>query len=218
MSRIIKKLIKKIIERTIFIFIIGLLLCVLVVYMDSVIGVCIVVVCELVIFFLEINFKIKDKIYKSADVFYAGSKLRNVDALIIGDMVDVKDLYIDFDGVQVVELCAPDRTLVAAYEILRHTYSILKKNGKVIIACKKENVNKTNYSIFDIVYFHVVTIKRLNIESLQRKVILPLLTEPVNTVNFLVNTRKKYNSSTCPCYDIIEFCERRGLNLEYREL
>ena len=215
MSRIIKKSIKYLVYHMGIAILGCFLLTAICLYLCNWLGTCISIVLLSVSLIIKINFSVKKRIDESVLCFNAGSQVRNVDYLVIGDMANVKDIC--EDGKIIVELCAPNRTLDASYEILRHTYSILKKNGKVIISCKKRNVEKERYSVFDIIYFHPVTLKRLNIQYSRIKRIFPTIYEPVGSIQLLLNFRKNYKRSKCRRLDICEFCKVRDIEFEYFE-
>lgn len=215
MSRIIKKIIKCLLSNVNICLLIGVILLVLLVLTKNIYGIIIMLVFDFALLLLKINIDVISQLNNSKKIFTATSKIRNVDCLVIGDMVDTSDLYLK--GKEAVELCAPNRNLNESYELLRHTYSILKKNGKVIIACQDKNLYKKEYSVFDIPYFHPVTIKRLELDDNRIKRILPILFAPLQTFRLFLNRRMKYEKTVCKNELICEFCESRGLDLEYRK-
>ena len=99
-----------------------------------------------------LNFFIAKKMKLCVLPFMADSKIRNVDYLIIGE------LCADFiqlpEGSTKICLTAPDRSLYSAYEILRHTFGILKaRGGTVIIVVYEKNLSIKKYTIFDVPVF-----------------------------------------------------------------
>lgn len=215
MSRIIKKIIKFLMLNINIVLILSILVAIVFLLNQNIYGFGIMWVTVIIIIYLKVCIDIFRKLNKSVHIFAAGSKIRNVDYLVIGDMVDTSDLY--SNGKTVVELCVPNRNLMASYELLRHTYSILKENGTVIIACQDRNISKQKYTFYDIAYFHPVTLKRLGLVSNSYKKILSLLFKPGLVIQLWLNRRMKYEKKICENEAIIKFCESRGLELEYRK-
>lgn len=216
MSRNVRKLIKFVLYHMEIGVLVGVVILIICLFCKNLVGVSFILCMEILMILLKINFSIVDKMNRSVAIFTAGSKVRNIDYLVIGDMVDVADLK--EQGKTIVELCAPERTLTASYEILRHTYSIMAENGKLIIACKDKNINKPGYSMYDIWYFHNVTIKRLHLESYKKKLLMPIVFEPICTVRLFLNKRKTFQISECNMKALNSFCDERHIELEYRRI
>ena len=60
--------------------------------------------------------------------FGAYSEIRNVDVLIIGDMIN--PCIVVKDGQSYVQIKAPFRNLESCYELVRHTHSILNDENE----------------------------------------------------------------------------------------
>lgn len=155
----------------------------------------------------KLNKVVIKKLNKQAEVFTSLSEIRNVDYLVIGDMCQL-----DLLGNK-VELLAPGRGINACYEILRHTHSILKPGGKVIVAVKKKSVNNSINS-FDLPFFHSITINRLQLKNIKQKRIAYL--HLIRSIKYILNVKSKgYVFSKCYDERIITFCEERGYNFEF---
>ena len=143
-------------------------------------------------------------------------KRRNFDILVIGEKYDVKDLipdnktYLQFD--------APDRTLFASALLLQGKFSWLNEGqGKCIIICKRSNENRMTTSILDIPFLHAIIISKYKLKKQQTELKYPLISHPLLVFKFLFG--KKYNMSSiekCPFPEIVDFCEQRDIELEYR--
>lgn len=214
MSGNMKKCIKFLMNRIEIFMFIGFVILVILIFLQNIKWICVVLILEVLMFLLKINLLVRRKLQESVNFFNAKSKVRNIDCLIIGDMAVVDDFYEEYK--QVVQLYAPNRTLNASYEILKHTYSIVKENGKVIIAYKMKNKDRNNYSVFDIPYFHNVTINRLHIHNVKWKKYFPLCFDFCGSIGFLLNKRKLYKNKILEKDEIYDFCLKRGLELEYR--
>ncbi len=148
--------------------------------------------------------------------FQINSNVRNVDFLIIGDMID-SSMVIP-QGKSFVQIKAPNRTLYGAFEILKHTSSILDEdNGNVVIAIK--NVKPKNYFlIFDIPFFYNLTIKKYDIEKFAKLSRVPFLVKPLSSIKLLLNIcNKKWEAKSCPDTDVVGFCDERSIHLMYYE-
>ena len=151
------------------------------------------------------------KINRQRDLFGINSSIRNADYLIIGDYCDTK-AYVP-EGMTHIELFAPGRSYEAAFQILRHTHSILKEEGgTVIITIGK---GQKSYTVFDIVFFHEITIKKYGLQRLKKISHFPLIAEPINSLKFLVERDKKntYISTEDAPSELRSFCDERNYRL-----
>lgn len=197
--------------------------------------------CIVLLMLVCFNVLVVLKIKQPVKVFGERSRVRNVDYLVIGDMCEVDEVILNLDEqgknrekeITYVQLSAPERTLFSSYEILRHTYSILKETGgKVILVVKRKNVEKQKLSIFDMPIFLLspTTVKRLRLESLKIRSYFPLFVSPLKSIRLFFcsemggnvmegdNSKKvlgvKYHRVDCPNKDIAVFCDERGMTLE----
>ena len=119
-----------------------------------------------------------------------------------------------------VKVClATSKPIVFAKEILKHTFSILRDGGTVIITSKKGAIN--GYTCFDTMWFHDITIKRLGLKTKKLLNKFPLFAEPVKSICLLMradNKGKKINEMLCPDSEIPELCSKRGLNFKYYQI
>ena len=106
--------------------------------------------------------------------------------------------------------------MTSSYEILRHTFSILKEESpSAIIAVQKKNLDG-GYSAFDIPVFErsPISVKRLGVEDLQKKSKYLLLFYPIRSIQLLIGAKKDYpeEMEELPL-EMQEFCEERGITL-----
>ena len=147
-------------------------------------------------------------------VFSPASKTRNVDYLVIGDMCDA-DMVVP-KGKTFVQLSAPNRTLKSAYEIARHTFSILdEREANLVIIVKKKNLNG-GYSHFDYPIFQLspITMKRLGLEKAQRAQRLSYLLHPIQSIQFMLNIKiTSINESNKIPKELAALCEERNIRV-----
>lgn len=156
------------------------------------------------------------KIYIQKAPFKIGGKIRNVDYLIIGDMINAATVVPA--NKRFVQIKAPNRSLSASFEILRHTSSILDEdNGNVVICTAKKNKNKKTYSIFDTPFLYCLTIKKLGLGTLNKLATFPVLIKPISTIQLMLDLNKKWKETSCPNKQIVTFCSERNFNLSYYE-
>ncbi len=143
-------------------------------------------------------------------------KIRNVDYLIIGDMIDLNSI-VPSDK-KYVQIKAPNRGLNASFEILKHTSSILDEdNGNVIFAVKRTQC-ENKFSVFDVPFLHTLTIKKYGIEKLALLSKFPFFVKPFSTLTLLFNVfNKNWKEIKCPNKEIIRFCDERSFKLKYYE-
>lgn len=152
------------------------------------------------------------RISRQRELFIAGSRVRNVDYLLIGDMCRATDIVPA--GKTYVQLAAPGRSLAASYEILRHTHSILKEDGGCVVLTPAGG--KSGYSVYDVPFFHTVTVSRLGLSTLRKMQRLPALFAPWRTARFLLGVAGRgWRESECPKREITDFCAERSIVLKY---
>lgn len=164
-----------------------------------------------------LNRTVLKKLYWQKDPFKIGGKVRNVDYLIIGDMINPATIVPA--NKTFVQIKAPNRSLTASFEILKHTSSILDEdNGNVVIAVALKNKASSNYSVFDIPFLYNLTIKKLGLERLNKLARFPILINPLSSVKLILNfNQKKWKETACPNKEISCFCAERNFNLSYYE-
>lgn len=209
MSRFLKYQKKKILA---FFF---LLLCFILLLLGKVavsviLGTLFVFVCLLAI----VEKKAHKKLNEQVQIFSPNSSVRNVDRLIIGDLLtsDCEEME------NAVSICAPGRTLFASFQILRHTHSILRSDGlgEVVIVVKKDSITRKTYSVFDIPFFYYTTIQMQNLYQLQRKGKHLMLHAPIKTTRFVFHlTNTKYYEVGVLDQTIDDFCAERGYRVKY---
>lgn len=172
---------------------------------------CVVII---VVMFLirHINRKVVEITQKQTEIFFPDGKVRNVDCLIIGDMMKVAPR----EGL--LQLSAPDRTLLGAYEILRHTHSILRddKTVTVIIAVKKRLKSISKYGIFDTLFFHWLILEEKKLYRLRNKAKSPFIYAPLKTLQiYFQRYSAKYEECEVLDDKIYEFCQERGYKIRF---
>lgn len=161
-----------------------------------------------------INFILYAKLKRNVNEMNATGTIRNVDYLIIGENFDLSGL-IDASSSK-FQILSHGRVLCASKEILRHTFSILKEEGTVILLDKGSDIRK--FTCFDTMWFHDVTIKRLGLKWEKELNKFPLFLAPIKSICILLNIGNRRwlpREMKCPDESIVEFCSKRGLNLKY---
>lgn len=162
-----------------------------------------------------LNIQIRKKLDAQADFSYRGRPIRNVDYLIIGDLIRLD--FLNSMDYRIVQILSPDRTLEGAFWVLKRTFSLVnEESGKVIIAIKKNNIEKKHVSIFEYPFLSNIHKNILGITNLERKRRYPLFYSPIISLKLIIghcHTSYPYN---CPSEEILTFCQERGLCLEFR--
>lgn len=113
-------------------------------------------------------------------------------------------------------MTAPGRTLKSSFEILKHTFSILKEESPTVIITVQRKYIEGGYSGFDIPVFQLspISVKRLGVEALELKARLPFLFYPWKSFQLLLNRKRLFLETleNVP-EDILLFCEERGITL-----
>lgn len=181
-------------------------------------GHCVIAICiAFLIAFLICNDMIKKKQNKQRIAFGIYSDIRNVDCLVIGDIVNLTNIIPI--GRSFIQITAVGRSLEASYEILKHTSSILRENGGEVYLVTDENIQREKFSVFDIQWLHPITILKYNLFHLERKTRFPLFFAPVKSLRFLLNIYKSGQilESQLPddnlFTEIAGFCQARDFKL-----
>lgn len=132
-------------------------------------------------FIMVLNEIVRIKMNKTRELFDIFSSVRNIDYLIIGDFCVARD-YVPNKS-SYVQIFAPGRGYNSAYQILRHTHSILKEEKGVVIMTIGES--KKDFTIFDVPFLCSLTIKKYNLEDLCKKSKFPVIFAPINSIRFL---------------------------------
>lgn len=155
------------------------------------------------------------KMNRQKEPFGPRSHIRNVDSLIIGDVSDNIKKNLSGDGTRVC-IHIPDCSLVAAYEVLRHTFSILKEcGGTAIIIVSQKNIEGKFYSIFDAGFYHIVTLNRLKLKKYINRGYLPIIFAPLRSIKFLfgIGLSEVKEIEMLP-KEMEEFCMEREIALK----
>lgn len=163
------------------------------------------------IMFAILNEAVLYKMRKDIAPFDSRSRIRNVDYLVIGDLCRIQEIAPE--GMTYVKITSPGRSLTASYEILRHTFSILKEAGGTVAIIGKEST--TGYTVFDVPYFHQVTIERLELERLNKCRSLPILAAPIKSLGFLFGAGRSIRETVCLDENVSAFCREREIELKF---
>lgn len=141
--------------------------------------------CLLIILIIA-DFYAYKKIMRQMEPFQTRSKIRNVDYLVIGDMVDAVRFVPK--GKSYVSICAPERSLFSCIEILQHTSSILNESGgNVLFFYRNSSMDPTSITLFDFPFLSEVAMKKLGLSTIRKRMQYPLLYSPIKTSMFLAN-------------------------------
>lgn len=207
MSRILKRK-KKIVA--LFLALVAIMLIGFGLHMNAII---VLAACLAVVVFFFINEYILRKIRKELEPFGVYSEIRNVDYLILGNPLQVAD-YVPV-GSSYVEVCAPNRSYDSTWQLLRHTHSILKDGGTVLMAVDR---NRKGFSVFDIPFLHPITIKKYHIERLKKMSHFPIIFALSASIRLAFGRGySSYNVSQNIPDKLKEFCDARNYKLIFLE-
>lgn len=204
MSGILRNRFRKILAVLLFVFILSLLMKLFVITFIFFIG----------IFTVILNRLTEKKIQAVQKPFSPYSGIRNIEHLIIGDFCNPSEFIPE--GRSYIAILAPDRSLNAAFEVFRHTESILDENkGNVIFVCKKRNNNK-GLSLFDVPFMAEVTVLQKKLQKLVHKSHYPIFYAPWQSFRFLLDLSWKTNwhEEIVPDH-IKDFCMERHILCRY---
>ena len=162
--------------------------------------------------FLALNYLVRRRALRLASLFSAASRVRNVDCLFIGCPQDIPQGNV---------LVLPDKaaTRLSAFELLRHTFSIVKEGGTVIFSLyNRRKLEAQGFTLFSLFFFHPVTVRRLHLERQKRHLALPLVASPREALQLLLPFRKRKRRSLVHDEEIASFANERGLKFEMRVL
>ena len=141
------------------------------------------------------------------------SDVRNVDYLVIGDYCNIRD-YVP-EGYSYVQITAPNRGYNSAFQILRHTHSILKEEGGTVVMSIGNS--RKAFTLFDTQFLHPITIKKYKLEGLCKRSRFPLMFEPIASLRFLWGGYSAYRFSQDIPVELNVFCKERSYKLIYLE-
>lgn len=171
-------------------------------------------ICAVIFLWGVINTAAWKKGRKGIEYFSPSCKTRNIDCLVIGDMCRPDEIV--SEGKSYLCISAPGRSLKSSFEILRHTFSILREDaGETIITVRKENIEK-GFHLFDMAFLGMspISVKRLHLEGLKKKEILPLLFAPAASIQILLGCNRRFSSEMdfVPA-EMERFCKERNICL-----
>lgn len=175
-----------------------------------------IVICCLFVASLIDN-KVSNIIKEQCKIFGASSKVRNVDCLIIGDMIDASSCVNKDETF--IQISDANRGFLSDYEIIRHTHSILKDEGGIIyIPYKKKNINN-DFIFFDYPFFHTITLNKYDLKNKVKELKHPFFYHPVLSLKKLFGRKnKKGVFRILVDKRIDEFCAERGYVVKYIEI
>ena len=133
-----------------------------------------------------LNEVVRKEMQRELRPFEPGSLVRNVDYLIIGELCRTENIVPE--GSKFLQLKIPGCSLDAAYEVLRHSFSILKENGGVaVLAYKNKSCSAHEHSLFDVNFLIPLTIQRLHLERYKIMKYFPLPFSPWKSLRLLLN-------------------------------
>lgn len=166
----------------------------------------------LLLSFALIDLKAYKAMKRQMDIFYAQSKIRNVDSLIIGEACNPKEVGVNRK--RFVQIRNPGLSEEGAYQILRRTHSILKDNGNVVVALEKKNMGSKKLGLMDTFFMHEVTIKEYGIEKQAKCRKLVFFIHPIRSLEIVSKKCKSGFSLSGGGTGLEDFCCERGLNYQ----
>ena len=163
---------------------------------------------------IHINNTVVSRNKSNRNIFGANSKIRNVDYLLIGDMISPYEVVPE--NKTYVQICCPNRTMLSCWELLRHCHSIIRDGGNVVVYVRSKRISTQEFSIFDVSYFHRITIDKYDLKSFKYMNKLPIIFSPINTIKLFINrAAHKHVRINCPSEDLVSFCNERGYSLTF---
>lgn len=160
---------------------------------------------------LLLNWKMRKILSKQSEPFSNSSKIRNVDYLIIGDLVNAKK-YVP-EGKSFVQISSYRKSFGACYEILRHTSSILnEESSNVLFFVEKKKLDSNEITLFDIPYFSNITVENLNLQKKRKQYNYPILFAPIKSLIQIIGVNKEgWYKTQEVTKEVIDFCEERNI-------
>ncbi len=164
------------------------------------------------IIFVVLNKIVVKKANKERINFSANREIRTVNAMVIGDVCSEKLLSSITNKDKTLYLTCPGRSLNASFQILLHTVSRIDSDGHVVIV----DGGSTKFTAFDTIWLNSITLKELGLETLSKRIKLPLIYHPLISTLILTGYKTdKYITDECPDKEIINFCKGKQLKLTY---
>ena len=166
---------------------------------------------------LTCNSRIKKKQNKQKMPFGVYSNIRNIDCLVIGDLVNLTNIIPANQSC--IKITAAGRSMRASFEILKHTSSILKENEGEVYLVVDGNIRNNNFSVFDIQWLHPIIIRKYNLFCLAKKARFPIFFAPRKSLRCLLNITKPSQMLRSQSLDnemimeIDRYCQARGIKL-----
>ena len=164
---------------------------------------------------LMVDSRAKKLLDEQTSYAYGKKQVRNADCLIIGDMVDCANIC----RVDEVAVCimSPGKSLEESFWILKRMFSILdEEHGKVVIAVKDKNINKKGVSLFEYSFLSPIYRNILNVHYLEKQRRQPFFFAPLKSIRLVCGFRHKSEKADCLDARIADFCQERGIGVEFR--
>lgn len=146
-------------------------------------------------------------------VLHANREIKQYANLVIGDFVSPSSYLPYLKEGHTLIITSPRRSFAASYQILLHVVSCMEDKGNCIIVPDDQ---AQGYSLFDVLYFNLITRKELDVEYLMERRRFPFIYEPIKSLRILFNIHsKQYKESECPSMELLEFCRRKGITLTF---
>ena len=169
-----------------------------------------------VFIFIYCNSKVINIIKCQYKDFSSTSKVRNIDCMVIGDMIN--PFFLVKEGVSFIQIYAPGRGFLSDYEIIRHTHSILKDGGVIYIPYKMKYTNN-GLSIFDYPILHPITIEKYKIGQKNKQSKYPIIYHLISSIKILFQIQAKRGFLRENIDERIDkFCSERGYKVIYVEI
>jgi len=147
-------------------------------------------------------------------VLHANREIKQYTNLVIGDLASPSLYTPHLKNGHTLVITSPGRSFEASYQIFLHVVSCMAEEGNCIIVQDNKKKKEKNYTLFDVIFFNLVTRKELKVEYLMERRRFPFLYEPVKSLRILFNIHSGlYRKSECPSTEMVEFCKRKRISL-----
>ena len=164
------------------------------------------------IIFVVLNKIVVKKANKERINFSTNREIRTINTMVIGDVCSEKLLSSIINKDKTLYLTCPCRSLNASFQILLHTVSRIDSDGHVVVV----DGGSTKFTAFDTIWMNSITQKELGLETLNKRIKLPLIYHPLISTLILIGYKtNKYIMGECPDKEIINFCQENKIKLTY---
>ena len=165
--------------------------------------------------FQKLNWPIINMLYGPLNKVSSTRPVETIDTLIIGDICSDSVIKRYCSLRHCIKLLMPGRSLSASYILLSHFTSILPKGGKVVII---DGHGQDKLTAYDYPYLSQLSRLEYAIVDQPRKRACPILYIPIKSIQLITKIGGfGYRESECQYPEIVNFCNRKGLQLIYLE-